>query len=95
MGKRPTIMKKNQSTIEASTTLTDLSAVSTGTIIRLNTEPVTLERVEQLGAVHNPLSPVDGQNLTRITYRVRGRVKRRIFPSLLSVERMRHPRSKV
>ena len=88
-------MNKNQPTIEASTTLTDLSAVSTGTVIRLNTNPVTLERVEQLGAVHNALSPVDGQNLTRITFRERGRVKRRIFPSLLSVERLRRPQSKV
>ena len=91
-------MKKNEPTTEESTTLTDLtdlSAVSTGTIIRLNTKPVTLERVEQLGAVHNALSPVDGQNLTRITYRERGRVKRRIFPSFLSVERMRRPQSKV
>ena len=88
-------MKKNEPTTEESTTLTDLSAVSTGTIIRLSTKPLTLERVEQLGAVHNALSPVDGQNLTRITFRERGRVKRRIFPSMLSVERMRHPRSKV
>jgi len=95
MGRRPTIMKKNQPTTEASTTLTDLSAVSTGTMIRLNTKPVTLERVEHLGAVHNALSPVDGQNLTRITFRERGRLKRRIFPSLLSVERMRRPQSKV
>jgi hypothetical protein len=94
MRRRPTIMKKNEPTTEESTTLTDLSAVSTGTIIRLSTEPIVLERVEQLGAVHNALSPVDGQNLTRITFRERGRVKRRIFPSLLSVERMRHPRSK-
>jgi len=88
-------MNKNQPTFEASTTLTDLSAVSTGTMIRLNSTPVTLERVEHLGAVHNALSPVDGQNLTRITFRERGRVKRRIFPSLLSVERMRRPQSKV
>ena len=88
-------MKNNQPTIEASTTLTDLSAVNTGTIVRLDKRPITLERVEQLGAVRNALSPVDGQNLTRITFRERGRVKRRIFPSFLSVQRLRQPQSKV
>ena len=88
-------MNKNQPTTQEPTTLTDLSDVNTGTMIRLDKNPITLERVEQLGAVHNPLSPVDGQNLTRITYRERGRVKRRIFPSFLSVERMRRPQSKV
>jgi len=88
-------MNKNQPTMQASTTLTDLSAVNTGTIIRLDKKPITLERVEQLGAVHNALSPVDGQNLTRITFRERGRVKRRIFPSLLSVQRLLQPQSKV
>lgn len=88
-------MNKNQPTTESATTLTDLSAVNTGTIIRLDAEPVTLERVEHLGAVHNPLSPVDGQDLTRITYRERGKLKRRIFPSFLSVERLRRPQSKV
>ena len=88
-------MNKNQPTMQASTTLTDLSAVNTGTIIRLDNKPITLERVEQLGAVHNALSPVDGQNLTRITFRERGRVKRRIFPSLLSVQRLLQPQSKV
>jgi hypothetical protein len=69
--------------------------VNTGTIIRLAKKPITLERVEQLGAVHNALSPVNGQNLTRITFRERGRVKRRIFPSFLSVERVRRPQTKV
>jgi len=88
-------MNKNQPTMQASTTLTDLSAVNTGTMIRLDKRPITLERVEQLGPVHNALSPVDGQNLTRITFRDRGRVKRRIFPSLLSVERICRPQSKV
>src|SRR5512141_2520216 len=82
--KRPITMNKNQPTNEASTSMTDLSAVSTGTMIRLNTKQVTLERVEHLGVVHNALSPVDGQNLTRITFREHGRVKRRIFPSFLS-----------
>jgi hypothetical protein len=51
--------------------------------------------MQNLGAVNNALSPVDGQNLTRITFRERGRVKRRIFPSLLSVERMRYPQPQV
>ena len=88
-------MNKNQPTNEASTTLTDLSAVSTGTVIRLGTEPITLERVEHLGAVHNALSPVDGQDLTRITFKERGKLKRRIFPSFLSVERLRRPLSKI
>jgi len=88
-------MNKNQPTMQASTTLTDLPAVNTGTIIRLDNKPITLDRVEQLGAVHNALSPVDGQNLTRITFRERGRTKRRIFPSFLSVERIRRQQSKV
>jgi hypothetical protein len=88
-------MNKNQPTIEEATTLTELSAVNTGTIIRLGSQPVTLERVEHLGAVHNPLSPVDGQDLTRITFRARGKVKRRIFPSFMSVERLRRSRPKV
>lgn len=88
-------MNKNQPTNETSTTMTDLSAVSTGTMIRLDSEAVTLERVEHLGAVRNPLSPVDGEDLTRITFRKRGKLKRRIYPSFLNVERVRRPTSNV
>jgi len=76
-----------------STTMTELSAVTTGTVIRLDDEPITLERVEQLGATRQPLSPVRGVDLTRIRFRRNGRTKRRIYPSMMTVERLRRERA--
>ena len=78
----------------SSSTLTELSAVSTGTMIRLADQTVTLERVEQLEAEHSPLSPVNGMSLTRIRFRRNGRTKRRIYPSKMLVERVRRSRSR-
>jgi hypothetical protein len=72
--------------------LTELSAVSTGTMIRLADQTVTLERVEQLEAEHSPLSPVNGVSLTRIKFRRNGRTKGRIYPSKMLVERVRRSR---
>jgi len=45
--------------------------------------------VEQLGATRQPLSPVRGVDLTRIRFRRNGRTKRRIYPSMMTVERLR------
>jgi hypothetical protein len=79
---------------DSSATMTELSAVTTGTVIRLDDEPITLERVEQLGAVQDALSPVRGVGLTRIRFRRNGRTKRRVYPSMMLVERLRRGRSK-
>ena len=78
----------------ATSTLTALSAVSTGTMIRLADQTVTLERVEQLEPETDALSPVQGVSLTRIKFRRNGRVKRRIYPSKMLVERIRRVRTR-
>lgn len=87
-------MNTHERNTDTSSTLTELSAVSTGTMIRLADETVTLERVEQLEAQHSPLSPVNGLGLTRIKFRRNGRTKRRIYPSKMLVERVRRGRSR-
>ncbi|WP_395727731.1 hypothetical protein [Nakamurella sp.] len=74
--------------------MTELSAVSTGTMIRLADETVTLERVEHLETEHSALSPVSGVGLTRIRFRRNGRTKRRIYPSRMLVERVRRGRNR-
>jgi len=79
---------------DSSTTMTELSAVSTGTMIRLYHDTVTLDRVEQLGAEQDALSPVRGVNLTKIKFRRNGRTKRRIYPSMMVVERVRRGRTR-
>lgn len=87
-------MSEHERNNDTSTTMSELSAVTTGTVIRLDHEPVTLERVEQLGAEQDALSPVRGVNLTRIKFRRNGRTKRRIYPSMMLVERVRRGRTK-
>lgn len=87
-------MNTHERNNDTSTTMTELSAVSTGTMIVLDHEAVTLERVEQLGAEQDALSPVRGMNLTRIRFRRNGRTKRRIYPAKMLVERVRRGRAK-
>lgn len=87
-------MNTHERNNDTSGTLTELSAVSTGTVIRLDHETFTLDRVEQIGAEQDALSPVRGVNLTRIKFRRNGRTKRRIYPSRMLVERVRRGRSK-
>lgn len=87
-------MNTHERNSETSSTLTELSAVSTGTMIRLDDRTVTLERVEQLEPEHSVLSPVQGMGLTRIRFRRNGRTKRRIYPSKMLVERVRRGRSR-
>jgi hypothetical protein len=87
-------MNEHERTNDTTTTLTELSAVATGTMIRLDHDTVTLERVEQLGAEQDALSPVRGVNLTRIRFRRNGRTKRRIYPSKMLVERVRRTRTR-
>lgn len=87
-------MNTHERNSTSDSTLTEFSAVSTGTMIRLADETVTLERVEQLEAEHSPLSPVNGVSLTRIKFRRNGRTKRRIYPSKMLVERVRRARAR-
>ncbi len=79
--------------VTGTTTMTELSAVTTGAVIRLDDAPIVLERVEQLAAAREPLSPVRGVGLTRIRFRRDGRTRRRIYPSMMTVERLRRGRS--
>jgi hypothetical protein len=87
-------MNTHERNDEASTTMTELSAVSTGTMIRLDDETITLDRVEHLGATEGALSPVHGMPLTKIKFRRNGRTKRRIYPSMMLVERLRRGRNR-
>lgn len=87
-------MNTHERNSDSDRTLTELSAVSTGTMIRLADETVTLERVEQLETEHSPFSPVNGVSLTRIKFRRNGRTKRRIYPSKMLVERVRRGRTR-
>ncbi len=80
---------------QSTATMTELSAVATGTMIRLDNQSVVLERVERLGVIRDALSPVRGVELTRIRFRRNGRTERLIYPSLLRVERLRRRRSAV
>lgn len=87
-------MNTHERNSDPSSTLTEMSAVSTGTMIRLADQTVTLERVEQLEAERSPLSPVQGMTLTRIKFRRNGRTKRRIYPSKMLVEKVRRSRTR-
>ncbi len=87
-------MNTHERNDDTSTTMTELSAVATGTMIRLGHDTVTLERVEQLGAETSAYSPVRGVDLTRIKFRRNGKSKRRIFPSKMLVERVRRGRTR-
>ena len=87
-------MNTHERNSDTSGTFTELSAVSTGTMIRLADETVTLEQVDQLEAEHNALSPVNGVSLTRIKFRRDCRTKRRIYPSRMLVERVRRGRKR-
>ena len=87
-------MNTHERNNDTSNTMTELSAVSTGTVIRLDDVPVTLERVEQLDAAEGALSPVRGLPLTKIKFRRNGRTKRRIYPSMMLVERVRRGRTR-
>ena len=87
-------MNTHERTSDSNSTLTELSAVSTGTMIRLADETVTLERVEQIEAEQSPQSPVRGLGLTRIKFRRNGRTKRRVYPSKMLVEKVRRSRTR-
>ncbi|HEY5881610.1 MAG TPA: hypothetical protein VIU11_22060 [Nakamurella sp.] len=87
-------MNAHERTNDTRGTLTELSAVTTGTMIRLDDKTVILDRVEQLGAEQDALSPVRGVNLTRIKFMRGGRTNRRIYPSRMLVERVRRGRTR-
>lgn len=88
-------MSTHERTSDRTNPLAELSAVSTGAMIRLADETVTLERVEQIEAEHSPLSPVRGLRLTRIRFRRRdGRSRRRVYPSKMLVETVRRNRTR-
>ncbi len=67
---------------------TTLATLAPGEVVRLHNRTVELTDVEQLGRCDVRGSAAYGLNLTEVAFVRRGKLRRRIYPSVTPVERI-------
>ncbi len=68
--------------------MTTLATLTPGAVVRLHNRTVELADVDQLGRCQVRGSAAYGLDLTEVAYLRRGRLRRRIYPSITPVERV-------